>query len=355
MTKQIPVGLVAYGTSGRYFHAPIIDSTPELRLASVVQRHDDSAREDYPDLMIVRSTEELLEDDSIALVVITTPNTTHFELAQMALEAGRHVVVEKPFTPDSVQARKLVALAEEKGKVLSVYQNRRWDGDFLTVRKLTESGVFGRLVEFESRYDRFRNHPKPGDAWREKDLPGSGILFDLGSHLIDQALVLFGMPDRIAADIRRQRSFASADDYFDLDLHYGDDGLKVTLKAGMLVREATPRFRLHGTKASFVKYGMDPQEEALKKGGRPGDEHWGEETEENWGNLISDVNGNQVERKVETEPGCYQAFYSKLAAAIERNTAPPVTATEARNTIRIIELAKRSSEEQRSVPFTPED
>lgn len=351
MTTPIKVGLVGYGKSARIFHAPFIQHIPELSLKTVVQRHDDDAREDYPEVEIVRSTEALLKDEEVDLVVITTPNTSHYKLARLALEAGRHVIVEKPFVTASTQAQELIELAEQQGLLLSVYQNRRWDGDFLTIRKLIDSGAFGRLVEYESRYDRFRNHPKAGKAWREKDLAGSGILYDLGSHLIDQAQVLFGLPEIITADIRRQRSFGETDDYFDLDLHYGS-GLKVILKAGMLVREETPRFRLHGTKGSFVKYGMDPQEEALKEGRRPGDENWGEEPETRWGTLISEVNGNSVERKVETEQGCYQEFYREIIRAIGQGGKPAVTAEEARNTIRIIELAKRSSEEKRSVPFS---
>lgn len=354
MAGSIRTGLVGYGKSARVFHAPIISTVPGLNLKAVVQRHDDDAREDYPEVEIVKSMEELLQDEEIRLVVITTPNTSHFDLTRRALEAGRHVVVEKPFVASTVQARELIDLAERKGLVLSVYQNRRWDGDFLTVKKLVGSGAFGRLVEVESRYDRFRNHPKPGDAWREKDRPGSGILYDLGSHLIDQAQVLFGLPEMITADIRRQRDFGETDDCFDLDLHY-EDGLKVILKAGMLVREETPRFRLHGTQGSFVKFGMDPQEEALKEGRRPGGENWGVEPENRWGTLISEVNGNEVKRKVETEPGCYQAFYRDIAGAVEQGTAPAVTAEEARNTIRIIELAMRSSKEKRSVPYTLEE
>jgi len=334
MSETIQTGLVGYGSSARLFHAPLIQTTPGLNIKKVVQRHADSAAQEYPEVEIVRSTEELLEDDEIELVVITTPNTSHYKLTRMALEAGRHVVVEKPFVPSSREAQDLINLAEEQGTMLSVFQNRRWDGDFLTVKKLIGSGAFGRLVEYESRYDRFRNHPKPGKAWREKDLPGSGILYDLGSHLIDQALVLFGTPERISADVRRQRDFGGSDDYFELDLFY-EEGLKVTLQACMLVRERTPRFRLRGTQGTFVKYGMDPQEEALKTGKRPGGDGWGEEPEERWGSLITEVNNKRVERKVETERGCYQEFYRGMAEAILSGEPPPVRSSKEQRSVRL--------------------
>ncbi|HET8677338.1 MAG TPA: Gfo/Idh/MocA family oxidoreductase, partial [Blastocatellia bacterium] len=263
MADQMSVGLIGYGMAGRTFHAPVIQSVPNLRLKKVVERHTNEARKRYPWVEVVPDATALLQDEEIDLVVIATPNISHFDVARQSLKANKHVVVEKPFTTTSGQAQELIDLARQQNKVISVNHNRRWDGDFQTVKKLLEGRLLGRLVEYESHYNRFRNYPRP-NAWREEEGAGSGILFDLGSHLIDQAQVLFGVPQMITSDIRVQRDFAKINDSFELILHYDD--LKVTLKAGMLVREQSPRFILHGTEGSFVKYGFDPQEEALKRG-----------------------------------------------------------------------------------------
>ncbi len=274
MAEEIGVGLIGFGMAARVFHAPVIEAVPRLKLLKVVERSGDEARKRYPQVEVVRDADDLLRDDRVALVVVTTPNATHFELARRSLLAGKHVVVEKPFTNTSDEALELIELARRENRLLTVNHNRRWDGDFLTVQRILQAGMLGRPVEYESRYERFRDQPREG-AWREEAGPGSGILYDLGSHLIDQALVLFGQPRAVTADIQRQREFAKADDYFELLLDY--DGLKVTLKAGMLVREPGPRFRLQGTEGSFVKHGMDPQEEALKRGLTPLATNWGEE------------------------------------------------------------------------------
>lgn len=213
--------------AARVFHAPIIQSIPHLQLKKVVERHGNQSSQDYPGVEVVRDTTILLQDEEIALVVITTPNISHFDLARQSLLANKHVVVEKPFTVNSNQAQQLIDLAHQQNKLISVHHNRRWDGDFLTVKRLLDSQLLGRLVEYESHYDRFRNYVKP-NAWREDAGNGSGVLFDFGSHLIDQAQVLFGLPQAIASDIRIQRDFGKADDNFELILHY--DNLKVTLR-----------------------------------------------------------------------------------------------------------------------------
>ena len=276
-------------------------------------------------------------------------NISHFDLARQSLKANKHVVVEKPFTTTSGQAQELIDLARRQNKVISVNHNRRWDGDFQTVKKLLEGRLLGRLVEYESHYNRFRNYPRP-NAWREGEEAGGGILFDLGSHLIDQAQVLFGVPQMITSDIRAQRDFAKTDDSFELILHYDD--LKVTLKAGMLVREQSPRFILHGTEGSFVKYGFDPQEEALKRGLTPSDSNWGNEPREQWGALITQVGGLELEGQVKTMAGCYQAFYQNLLDVISGRAELAVKPEEARRTIRIIELAIESSEQKRTLHFS---
>ena len=350
MAKVINVGLVGYGMAGRVFHAPVIQSVPGLRLKKVVERHADESRKRYPEVEIVRDVATLLKDEEIDLVVITTPNTSHFEYARDSLLAEKHVVVEKPFTNTSAEASQLIDLARAQNKVLSVHQNRRWDGDFQTVKRLLDQKLLGRLVEFESHFDRFRNHPQPG-AWREEEGPGTGVLFDLGSHLIDQAQVLFGLPQMITADIRVQREFARTPDNFELILHY--ENLKVTLKAGMLVREAGPRFILHGTEGSFVKYGLDVQEEALKQGLTPAAPGWGEETEAQWGRLNTQLGDLHFKGRIETIPGRYQAYYENVIEAINGEAELIVKAEEAMNTIRIIEVAIESNEKRASIPYSP--
>jgi predicted dehydrogenase len=350
MADGIGVGLICYGTAARVFHAPVIESVPQLKLLKVVERSGDESRRRYPRAEVVRDADELLRDDGINLVVVATPNASHFELARRSLLAGKHVVVEKPFTNTSEEALELIELARRQGRLLTVHHNRRWDGDFLTVREILKAGLLGRLVEYESHYDRFRDRPREG-AWREEGGPGGGILFDLGSHLIDQALVLFGRPRAVTADVRRQREFAKADDSFELLLDY--DGLKVTLKAGMLVREPRPRFRLHGTEGSFVKHGMDPQEEALKRGLTPTAPDWGAEPPERWGALDARVGGLRVRGRVETLAGRYQSFYRNVADAIEGRAGLAVRAEEALANVLVVEAALRSSGQKCTVTFPP--
>src|SRR6266478_9534178 len=349
MADEINVGLIGYGMAGRTFHAPIIQSVPTLKLKKVLERHGEQSRKRYPWVEVVNDASLILHDEQIDLVVIATPNTSHFDLARQALIANKHVVVEKPFTTTTSQAQELIDLSRRQNKIISVNHNRRWDGDFQTVKKLLDGKLLGRLVEYESHYDRFRNYPLP-NAWREEEGVGAGILFDLGSHLIDQAQVLFGLPVMISADIRIQRDFAKAADSFDLMLHYED--LKATLKAGMLVREQSAHFILHGTEGSFVKYGFDPQEEALKRGLVPSETNWGKEPKDQWGSLLTQVSGLNLERQIETLAGCYQAFYENVVDAISGRAELAVKPEEARNTIRIIELAIESSQQKRAVPFS---
>jgi predicted dehydrogenase len=349
MTNEIRVGLVGYGMSGRVFHAPVIGAVPGMTLTKVVERRTGESPKRYPWVDVVRDAADLCDVAEIDLVVVATPNDSHFDLARRALLAGKHVVVDKPFTATSAEARELTTLAHERGRVLSVFQNRRWDGDFLTVRKLLVGGFVGRPVEFESHFDRFRSHLKPG-AWRESAGEGNGILYDLGSHLVDQAVVLFGLPAAVTADVRAQRDGARVDDSFELILHYV--WLKVTLRATMLARLPGPRFVLHGTRGSFVKYGLDPQEDALKAGRTPDEAGWGTEPRELWGKLDTELDKLHVEGRVETLPGRYQAYYRNVRDAILGRSELAVTAEEAADTIRILELARQSQAEGRRVPFT---
>jgi scyllo-inositol 2-dehydrogenase (NADP+) len=347
--NEVRVGLVGFGMAGQVFHAPVIDAVAGLKLAKVVERHGESSRARYPWVEIERDVTALLDDEAIDLIVVATPNSSHFDLTRRALLANKHVVVDKPFTAESAQAQELIDLARQKGRVLSVFHNRRWDGDFQTVKKLVETGYLGRLVEYEAHFDRFRNSLRP-NTWKEKKVPGTGVLFDLGSHLVDQAQTLFGLPEMITADIRVQRDQGEIDDQFEVMLHY--PGLKVTLQAGMLVREQGPRFTLHGTEGSFVKYGIDPQEEALKRGSSPVEPDWGLEPEEHWGTLNTQIGGLHFDGKIETFAGRYQAFYENIYNAIAHHEDLVVKPEEARNTIRIIELALESNERRCTVAYS---
>ncbi|MBD1876125.1 oxidoreductase [Nodosilinea sp. FACHB-131] len=349
MVNEIRVGLIGYGMAARTFHVPVIQSVPHLQLTKVVTRHQDPSLDRNPSVEVVQDAAALLQDEMIDLVVIATPNRSHFDLASQSLLANKHVVVEKPFTTSSAQAQQLIDLAHRQNRLISVHHNRRWDGDFQTIKQLLSTNLLGRLVEYEAHYDRFRNFSRP-NAWREEAGEGSGILFDLGSHLIDQAQVLFGLPQMVTADLRVQRDFAQAIDNFDLTLHY--DGLKVILKGGMLVRGPEPHFILHGTAGSFVKYGMDPQEEALKRGLTPAEPGWGEEPKERWGMLDTQIDGLHVEGQVETLAGSYQAYYQNVADAIAGRAELAVKPEESRDTIRIIELAMQSNEQKCTLPLS---
>jgi predicted dehydrogenase len=346
INQQIKVGLIGYGIAGRVFHAPVINAVPDFKLTKVVERHREESRQRYPWVEIARDASELFLDEEIELVVIATPNATHFELARQALLANKHVVVDKPFTATSAEADQLIDLARKQNRIVTAFQNRRWDGDFQTVKKLIESGMLGRLAEYESHFDRFRNYIR-AEAWREEEAPGNGLTYDLGTHLVDQAQVLFGLPRSVTADIRTQRDGAMVDDNFELILDYGS--LKVTLKAGVLVREQNPRFILHGTEGSFIKYGLDPQEDALKLGRTPTEADWGKEPKDQWGSLLTTMSGLYFEGRVETLAGNYMGFYQNIADAIRGRAELIVKPEEARNTIRIIELAFQSNREKRTV------
>jgi predicted dehydrogenase len=351
---NLRVGLIGFGLAGESFHAPIIRGVPGMELACILQRHGSRAHEAYPDVRIARSLEDLLSDESIRLCVVATPNQSHLDLARRCLLAGRDVVVDKPFTTTVAEAVELVRLARQQKRLLTVYQNRRWDGDFQTVIKIVNSGALGRVVEYEARYERFRPNPPAAAGWRDHQEPGSGILFDLGPHLIDQALFLFGAPQFITASVFTQRDWAKADDSFDICLQY--PGVRATLRSRMLAYAPAAHFRLYGTNGSFVKYGMDPQEAVLRGGGElpQGTDwgpHWGEEPERLWGTLAMADGGSGIERKVKTERGDYRGFYANVRDAILQGIPPAVTLTQALRTMQTIELARQSSREQRTLPW----
>ncbi|MFT5875431.1 MAG: scyllo-inositol 2-dehydrogenase (NADP+) [Clostridium sp.] len=352
MNKIINVGLVGYGMAGKVFHAPMINDVSGLNLYKVYTTSEEaikSLKERYSDVLVSSNIDELFEDPNIQLIVLAVPNAVHYELAVKALENNKHVVVEKPFTVTTLEADKLIALAKQKNRILTVHQNRRWDSDFKTVEKIVKSDLLGDIVEYEAHYDRFRNYFEE-NTWKEKKLPGSGILYNLGSHLIDQAQILFGLPTEVFGDLRIQRHDGIIIDNFEIILNYPK--LKVTLKAGTLVREISAHFTLLGNKGSFIKYGMDVQEESLKKGLAPKDlEYWGKEPDSISGKINTEINGLHFTGNIESEIGDYREFYSNVYKAILGEDTIKVTAQEARNTIRIIELAEKSNLEKQWIKF----
>ncbi len=346
----IRTGLVSFGISSKTFHAPFLTTLPEFTLNAVVERSSDQAKEKYPWVKTYRDIESLLDDADIELVVITSPNETHFPYAKAALEAGKHAVVEKPFTNIAEEARYLVELSEKHNRICSVYHNRRYVADFHTMKDILDRQLLGELHTFTAHYDRYRPDPRTYGLWREKPQPGSGVLYDLGSHLIDQSLVLFGTPHHILADIRRQKPYSQVDDYFDIQLDYGF--LKVTLHSSMLVREMGPRYQLHGTKGSFIKSGEDPQEERLKAGELPTGSGWCHEPEEQYGLIHTEINGQVIRQKLTSLKGDFGDYYRNLYKAIR--LGEPVTETPAQgyNVIRMIELAFESSEKKQWLEVT---
>lgn len=333
--------------SGKTFHAPFLLTNPGYNWTSVVERNTNNAAAIKPGIKTFRSFEEAINDPGIDLIIITTPNETHFPFAKKTLLAGKHVVVEKPFTNTTAEASALIDAAKKNNKIISVYKNRRYVADFLTIKEIIADKQLGEIVEFEGHFDRYRPEPKP-NAWREEQKTGSGILYDLGSHLIDQALCLFGIPKFITADIRKQRPHARVDDYFDIRLDY--DFTKVILKAGMLVREAGPRYIIHGTKGSFIKYGEDPQETALKNGNIPLGENWGKEPLANFGLIHTELNGEITRQTVESKPGNFGSYYINLYEAIVNNKPLKEKPEHGYNTIRLIELAIESNKRKCTIP-----
>jgi len=338
--KPIVTALLSYGMSGEVFHAPLIDAHAGFKLQTIVQRKQASAHKRYPGVQVVDSVEKVLNDPAIELIVINTPNETHADFTTRALDAGKHVVIEKPFTVNATEARNLVARANQNKKILTVFQNRRWDGDFLTVKKVIENTLVGKVVEFEAHYDRYRNYIDQ-NTWKEEANPGVGILYNLGSHMLDQVLVLFGMPMEVDARLGIQRPHGKVDDYYDIRLQY--DGFHAIVKSSYLVREPGPRYILHGVDGSFVKYGLDPQEQALKEGKIPGTPGWGQDSTAYFGKLNSTVAGLHVEGTIETVPGNYLAFYDQVFASIRNGAALQVTNDDSIKLMELIEACQESN------------
>ena len=343
MQPTLDVALVGYGFVGKAFHAPLVANTPGLLLHTVVSSDARKVLADHPGVRVLAEPEAAFADPDIDLVIIAAPNPVHAALASAALAQGKHVVVDKPFTVTLQQARQVVAHAERAGRLVSVFQNRRWDADFLTLRKLIADGALGEVMEFHSHFDRYR--PVVADRWRERDEPGSGLWYDLGPHLLDQALQLFGMPEAVFADIALQRDGAMVADYFQVLLRYPK--LRVVLHAGSLVSGQKLRFAVHGTRASYLKHGLDPQEDALRKGGIPGRAGWGIDP---LPGLLRTETADGVEAEtVRGIAGDYVRYYAAMRDAILDGGPAPVTPQQALEVIAMLEWGLESSTTRREV------
>ena len=356
---EIGVAVIGFGLAGRVFHAPFVSAVPGLRLEAIVirdPRKGDEAVKAYPNTRIVCTIEDALRDPAIQLIVVATPNETHFDLARQALFAGKHVVIDKPFASTSDEALELKHLSEKQRLILAPFHNRRWDGDFLTVQKLLAEGgeqPLGRLVTYESHFDRFRPLPRE-NTWKEGASPSHGLLFDLAPHLLDQALALFGPPQGITASVRKDRDLTDIEDAFDITLEY--PRLRAHCRSTMLAADPAPRFLLHGTRGSFKKYGLDPQEPALIAGAkvprmRAGE--WLAEPEANWGTLTLAPNpadpANLTRTRIPSELGDYRLYYANIRDAIRGDSPLAVTPEDGVRTLKLMELARQSSHERRTL------
>lgn len=348
MSESLNVGIVGYGFATKTFHAPLVAGVPGLKLAAISSSDPAKVQADWQQVASEATPEALFARPDIDLVVIPTPNETHYPLASAALAAGKHVVVDKPFTVTTHEARRLQAQAQAAGRVLSVFHNRRWDSDFLTLKQVLASGELGRIVHFESHFDRYR--PEVRARWREQALPGSGLWYDLGSHLLDQTLQLFGLPESIALDLALQRDNAQSDDYFHAVLRYGQS--RVILHAGALVAAPAARFTVHGSQGSFIKHGLDPQEDVLRTGKLPPAPDWGHEPVPAM--LTVWQNGAAEARELACVPGDYPAYYGGVRDAILGVGPNPVTAAEVIQVIGLLELGLQSARDGRTLAVSQE-
>lgn len=337
---RIGTGLIGYGTAGAFFHAPLIAAEPGLALRRVASSRRQAIEADHPGVNVDANPAALIGAEDIELVVIATPNRTHHPLAMQALAAGKHVVIDKPMALDPKEARELIAAAAKAGRMLSVFHNRRWDDDFLTLQDLLGRNALGEISYFESHFDRYRPAIKPG--WREGDGEGTGVLFDLGSHLADQALHLFGMPEAVTADVLVQRPQAHVPDYFHVQLHYGRR--RVILHCSTLAAAHGPRFIVHGERGSFTTQGLDGQEAMLHSGHRPGQAPWPPAARS--GVLTA---GDGMETAMALHPGAYTRYYADVVRAIKDSVAPPVTGNEALDVMRVIQAAQSSAATARTI------
>lgn len=343
--KKIKTALLSYGMSGKVFHAPFLHAHPGFELIGAWERSRKNIQQDYASAESFGSLEESLRSDA-ELVIVNTPVQTHYEYTKAALNAGKHVLVEKAFTTSAAEAQELDDLAKSKGLKLCVYQNRRWDSDFLTVKKVIEQGLLGDILEAEIRFDRYNPALSP-KVHKEVAEPGAGVLWDLGSHIIDQALQLFGFPEAVWGDLRKTRENSLIDDNFSIVLYYRDK--RVKLHAGFFVREAVPSYAIHGKRGSFLKERGDVQEDQLKAGINPGDEGYGIEPEDREGLLHTEIDGEIMRKKIPTEKGNYMELFDELYNSIVYDKPVPVPANEGIMTMKIIDAVQQSSRERRII------
>lgn len=341
MSQPIKTGVCSFGHSGSVFHAPFLHVNPGFEFTAIVERSKDLARKIYPYVKVYRSIEELMADETLELIVVNTPNTTHYSYTKMALEAGKNVVVEKPFTVTVAEGHELIELAKSKNLMISVYQNRRYDSDYKMIKQVVQQGLLGDILEVEFHYDRFKeelSHKKHKEVAHK----GTGVLYDLGSHIIDQALSLFGMPQAVFGDVRMIRNNSVIDDYFELLLYYPN--LRARIKSSYLVREALPAYILHGRKGSFIKHKADIQETLLLKGLMPVGEDWGAESPHEWGLLHTEIDGQIVKEYLPSGKGNYMEYYQSVYEHLREGKPNPVPPKEGLNVIKIIEAGFLSSE-----------
>lgn len=346
--QQISTALLSYGMSGKIFHAPFLELHPGFELVGAWERSKKLINDDFPMVRSYPTLEAVLKDPQVELVIVNTPTETHFEYAKAALEAGKHVLVEKAFTTTVAEAEELHELAQEKNLKLAVFQNRRYDSDFRTVKDIFDKDILGDIVEAEFHFDRFNPNLSP-KAHKEVRTGGSGVLKDLGPHIIDQALFLFGFPECLFADIRVTRENSVVDDWFDITLFYKK--FRVRLKSSYFVREPLPSYVIHGTKGSFIKSRGDVQEDELKTGKKPMVTDWGKEPDFRKGVLHTEIEGLEVREHVPTLPGNYYYFFDDLYQAIKKHKAVPVSAEDGIKTMHIIEAAIESSSEKKIIQF----
>lgn len=344
--QPINTALLSFGMSGQVFHAPFLQVHDGFRFYAVWERTKNLAEEKYPQVKTFRTLEELLNDDAVELVVVNTPSGTHYTYARQCLLAGKHVIVEKPFTATVEEGEELIRLAREKNRMLSVYQNRRYDSDFKALKKVVDEGLLGEILEAELHYDRF-GEELSYKVHKETPGPGVGVVYDLGAHLIDQALQLFGLPDAVFADIRIVRATSKVDDYFELLFYYKK--LRVRLHSSYLIREPLPAYALHGRKGSFIKAKTDVQEVALQAGKLPGTPDWGKEPENEKGFLHTEKEGRIIREHISSPQGNYMQFYDGIYDALRRQQPPPVTAADGLNVIRMISAAYQSNEQKKVI------
>ncbi|HEV8286959.1 MAG TPA: Gfo/Idh/MocA family oxidoreductase [Chitinophagaceae bacterium] len=342
----IKTGICSYGMSGKLFHAPFIQNHPGYELTAIVERHNNDSRERYPQSKLYRSVDELIADDSIQLIIINTPTHLHFENAKAALLAGKNIVVEKPFTITVKEAEELTSLAKKQNLFLSIYQNRRYDGDYHAVKDVIEKKLLGELREVEIRYDRYRP-VYGGKPHKEGNLPGAGIIYDLSPHLVDQALQLFGWPQALFADVWKMREDVVPPDYFEMLFYYPN--LRVRLKATCICRETVPAYMLHGMKGSFLQQRSDLQEIQLTAGTVPSLESWCPPLSQPDGLLHTDINGEVIYSHLTSTPGNYMGYYDDLHKALTGKAPNPVPAGDGIKTIKIIEAALQSAAEKRII------